>query len=106
MCIWQSVALAGAAVFAGFVPVELGTACWARLTVPKAPAAVAAAAVVRNVRRAMSLVICFLPARLFFDGANPSADFVFAASDESGSWHLSTPVSQTTEARYPRARDH
>jgi hypothetical protein len=54
---WQSAALAGAAVFAEFVPVELGTACWARLAVPKAPDAVAAAAVVRNVRRAMALVI-------------------------------------------------
>src|SRR5215467_12162072 len=33
--------------------------CWARLGAPKAPAAVAAAAVERNVRRAMALLILF-----------------------------------------------
>jgi hypothetical protein len=53
---WQSAALAGAAVLAGFVPVELGTTCWARLAVSKVLAAAAAAAVVKNVRRLMSLV--------------------------------------------------
>src|SRR3954454_1485022 len=50
--------------------------CWARFGAPKAPVAVAAAAVVRNVRRAMALLIlsflrvCVLRGQVEFAGAS------------------------------------
>src|SRR5262249_49533036 len=52
---WQSVALGGALVLAGAVPVDHGT-CWASASIATAVAA-AAPIIVRTARRLMSLVV-------------------------------------------------
>src|ERR1043166_6602191 len=61
---WQSQAFAGALSFGASLPSEFGTVCCACAGVP---AATAALAPVRNVRRPMDMLICRLPRGCFLE---------------------------------------